>query len=157
MQSALSGEPNPVTHRVLPGHFFSSPSLAIDSRVLDKLKSKIWNTEYLEFSALLSNLVFENKYQLTINNSDKGLVPSLCLEPVSKTKKYLSIEFWLNCFHIFVGVYTRKYPNEAHALMKYGELVQDLAAQGHNWKFYDENFRFLWQSQPAAFPWINIH
>ena len=41
--------------------------------------------------------------------------------------------------------------------MKYGEVVQDLAARGHNWKFYDENFRFLRQSQPAAFPWINIH
>ena len=154
---ALSGEPNPVTHKALPGHLFSSPSLAIDSRVSDKLKSKIWNNEYFEFSDLLSNPVFENKYQLTINNSDKGLVPSLCLEPVSKTKKYLSIESWLNCFHIFVGVYTRKYPNEAPALMKYGEVVQDLAARGHNWKFYDENFRFLRQSQPAAFPWINIH
>ena len=157
VQSALSGEPNPVTHRALPGHLFSSPSLAINSRVSDKLKSKIWNNEYFEFSALLSNPVFENKYQLTINNSDKGLVPSLCLEPVSKTKKYLSIESWLNCFHIFVGVYTLKYPNEAPALMKYGEVVQDLAARGHNWKFYDENFRFLQQSQPAAFPWINIH
>lgn len=157
VQSALSGEPNPVTHKALPGHLFSSPSLAIDSRVSDKLKSKIWNNEYFEFSDLLSNPVFENKYQLTINNSDKGLVPSLCLEPVSKTKKYLSIESWLNCFHIFVGVYTRKYPNEAPALMKYGEVVQDLAARGHNWRFYDENFRFLRQSQPAAFPWINIH
>ncbi|XP_068721548.1 uncharacterized protein, partial [Montipora capricornis] len=143
--------------KALPGHLFSSPSLAIDSRVSDKLKSKIWNNEYFEFSALLSNPVFENKYQLKINNSDKGLVPSLCLEPVSKTKKYLSIESWLNCFHIFVGVYTRKYPNEAPALMKYGEVVQDLAARGHNWRFCDENFRFLRQSQPAAFPWINIH
>ena len=92
VQLALSGEPNPVTHRALPGHLFSSPSLAIDSRVSDKLKSKIWNNEYFVFSALLSNPVFENKYQLTINNSDKGLVPSLCLEPVSRTKQYLSIE-----------------------------------------------------------------
>ena len=157
VQSALSGEPNPVMHKALPEHLFSSPSLAIDSRVSAKLRSKIWNNEYFEFSALLSNPVFENKYQLTVNNSDKGLVPSLCLEPVSKTKKFLSIDSWLNCFHIFVGVYTRKYPNEAPALMKYGEVVQDLAARGHNWKFYDENFRFLRQSQPAAFPWINIH
>ena len=27
--------------------------------------------------------------------------------------------------------------------MKYGEVVQDLAARGGNWKFYDENFRFF--------------
>ena len=37
--------------------------------------------------------------------------------------------------------------------MKYGELVQDLAARGGNWRFYDENFRFLRQTQPASFPW----
>ena len=157
VQSALSGEPNTLVHKALPKHLFSSPSLAIDSRVSDKLRAKIWNNEYFDFGALLSNPVFEDKFQLTINNADKGLVPSLCLEPVSKTKKYLSIESWLNCFHVFVGVYTRKYPSEAPALMKYGEVVQDLAARGHNWKFCDENFRFLRQAQPAAFPWINIH
>ena len=41
--------------------------------------------------------------------------------------------------------------------MKNGEVVQDLAARSHNWKFYDENFRFLRQSQPASFPWGVIH
>ena len=41
--------------------------------------------------------------------------------------------------------------------MKYGEVVQDLAATGHNWKFYDEKFRFLRQSQPVSFPWGVIH
>ena len=41
--------------------------------------------------------------------------------------------------------------------MKYGEVVQDLAARGGNWKFYDENFRFLKQAQPASFPWGVIH
>ena len=145
VQSALSGEPNPVMHKALPDHLVSSTSLAIDSRVSDKLKSKIWNNEYFDFSALISNPVFENKYQLTINNSDKALVPSLCLEPVSKTKKYLSIELWLNCFYIFVGVFSRKYPNEAPAIMKYGDVVQDLAVRGHNWKCYDEKLSF-----PAA-------
>lgn len=154
-QSALSGEPSLVGNESLPEQLFTSPSLAIDSRVSDKLRSKIWNNEYFEFGALLSNPVLDSKYQITINKADKG--SALCLEPISQTKKFLSIETWLKCFHVFVGVYTRKYPNEAPDLMKYGEVVQDLAARGHNWKFYDENFRFLRQSQPTAFPWINIH
>jgi hypothetical protein len=38
-----------------------------------------------------------------------------------------------------VGVYTSKYPSEAPALMKYGDIVRDLASRGHNWGFYDEN------------------
>ena len=41
--------------------------------------------------------------------------------------------------------------------MKYGEVVQDLAARGGNWKFFDDNFHFLRQSQPASFLWGVIH
>ena len=150
-QASLSGESE------VPTELFSSPSLPIDARISEKLRAKIWNNEYFEFSALLSNPFFEDRYQVTITNSDKEKIPSLCLEPVSKAKKHLSIESWLSCFHVFVGVYTSRCPHEAPALMKYGEVVQDLAARGGNWKFYDENFRFLRQTQPASFPWGVIH
>ena len=56
-----------------------------------------------------------------------------------------------------MGVYTKKYPNEAPALMKYGQTIQDLAARGQNWRFYDENFRFLRQTQVGLVPWDSIH
>ena len=78
------------------------------------------------------------EYQVTISNSDKVNSPSLCLEPVSKAEKHLSIETWLRCFHIFVGVYTSRCPHKAPALMKNGEVAQDLAARGGNWKLYDK-------------------
>ena len=41
--------------------------------------------------------------------------------------------------------------------MKYGEIIRDLAARGHDWRFYDENFRFLCQSQSSSMPWGTIH
>ena len=150
-QTSLSGESQ------VPTDLFSSPSLPIDARVSEKLRAKIWNNEFFDFSSLLSNPVLEDRYKLTISNSDKEKTPSLCLEPVSNAKKHLSIETWLCCFHVFVGVYTSRRPHEAPALMKYGEVVQDLAARGGNWKFYDENFRFLRQAQPASFLWGAIH
>ena len=37
--------------------------------------------------------------------------------------------------------------------MKYGELVRDLASRGANWQFYDTNFRYLKQRQPASLAW----
>ena len=40
--------------------------------------------------------------------------------------------------------------------MKYGEIIQDLAGRGHNWKFYDENFRFLRQTHYTTMPWDRI-
>ena len=135
-QSGLAGEAQ------IPTQLFSSPSFSMASRVSDKLCSKIWNNEYFDFSALLFNPILEDKYQVTISNSAKDNLPSLCLEPVAKAKKYFSIETWLRCFHFFVGVYTSRCPHEAPTIMKYGEVVQDLAARGDNWKFYEKNVCF---------------
>lgn len=117
----------------------------------------IWNNEFIDFHALLSSSVIEDSYQVTISTSDKDKVASLCLEPLAKAKKQFSIETWLSSFHIFVRIYTSRCPHEAPALVKYGEVVQDLAARSGNWRFYDENFRFLRQTQPASFPWGVIH
>ena len=65
----------------------------------------------------------------------------LSLEPVSKPKKLQSVESWLSSFHVFVAIYTKKFPHEGPALKKYGEIIHDLAGRGHNWKFYDEKFQ----------------
>ena len=35
--------------------------------------------------------------------------------------------------------------------------MQDLAARGHDWHYYDEYFWYLRQNQPSAFPWGVIH
>ena len=106
-QTLLSGRPQ------VPTQLFSSPSLPINVRVSEKLRAKISHNEFFDFSALLSNPVLEDRYQVKISNSDKEKIPSLCLEPVAKAKKHLSIETWLSCFHIFVGVYTSRCPHEA--------------------------------------------
>ena len=151
-QASISGMPS------TPECLFSSPSLTIDVRVSEKIRRKNWNNEYIDLSLLLTNPVVEDRYQLTVKGAEGNMAaPGICLEPVAKPKKVLTLETWFSCFHIFVGIYCKKYPTEAPALMKYGEVVQDLAARGHNWKFYDENFRFLRQSQPASFPWGVIH
>jgi len=58
---------------------------------------------------------------------------------------------------VFVGIFTSKYPQEAPALMKYSYIIRDLAMRGYNWRYYDENFRYLRQSEPKAFPWGAVH
>ena len=76
---------------------------------------------------------------------------------VSRLKKIQTIDVWLQVFHIFVGIYTQKYPHEAPALMKYWHTIQDLATRRQNWRFYDENFRYLRQTQRSLVPWRFIH
>lgn len=63
----------------------------------------------------------------------------------------------MSAFRIFVAVYTQTYPTEAPALIKYSDLIQDLASRGHNCEYCDENFRVIRQGQPDAYPWSTIY
>lgn len=113
---------------------------------------KIWNNEYIDISCLLNNPINEYRYQLTFKGAQGTSAPAICLEPVTKPKRVFTIKSWFSCFHAFVGIYCKKNPIEAPALTKYGEVVQDLAPRGQNWKFYDQTFRFLQQPRPSLFP-----
>ena len=141
MHQALSGETSAID--LVPSQLFRSCSMPIDARVSDKVRARIWSNEYIDFGTLLTNPLLENKFQISLTNPENGPLPSLCLESISKPKKITSIDLWVGAFHVFVGVYTSKYPTEAPSLMKYGGIIQELAARGHNWKFYDENVRFF--------------
>ena len=64
---------------------------------------------------------------------------------------------WITAFQIFVGVYTQKFPSEAPKLMKYSEIIRDLAVREYNWRYHDENFRYLRQKDLTAYPWGSVH
>ena len=158
----LSGEP--LTGVALaqpndrPGDIFCSMSLPIDAWVTTKLKAKIWANEFINFGQLITVTPMEEKFNISVNTSkDSPGQPTLCLEPLQKGKNISTIDTWTSAFQIFVGIYTSKFPAEAPALMKYGEVVRDLAEKGANWIYYDTNFRYLRQKKPADFPWGNIH
>ena len=155
--STLAGEGGMLSGAAKPNEVFTSVNLPVDARVPAKIKTKIWQEEFIDFGSLLVQPHLDEKFQITIHNSKEGSSPSLALEPLNKAKRITSIDTWIQAFHVFVGVYTGRYPQEAPGLMKYGATIQDLAARGHNWRFYDDNFRFLRQSQATALPWGNIH
>ena len=78
-QASISGIPG------TPECLFSSPSLATDVRVLEKIRRKIWNNKYFDRSLLLPNSVVEDLYQLTVKGAEGNMVaPGICLEPVAK-------------------------------------------------------------------------
>lgn len=155
--ASLSGEQNLLPGTQRPNDVFMSVNLPIDARVPAKVRSKILQNEFVDFGTLLVNPAFDDKFQITLQPSQEGSSPSLALEPVNKAKRITSIDIWLQAFHVYVGIFTAQYPHEAPGLMKYGATIQDLAARGHNWRFYDENFRFLRQSPATSLPWGTIH
>ena len=141
-----------------PKQFFSSVAVSLSSRVSSKVKVKIWSNEYLDFGTLLSFSPNNQKYSLSLASSDGETTrPHLTLEPSQPVKKIQTINQWLSAFNIFVAIYSEKLPTDTPKLMKYCEIVRDIAAKPGDWLYYDEQFRFIRQSAPAQYPWDAIH
>ena len=85
----------------------------------------------------------EPKYNFIVQASPSVDQPVISLEPVQKSKRIATIDQLITAFQTFVAIYTVRFPNNAPALMKYNETVQDLAAKNAHWLYYDENFSFL--------------
>ena len=65
-----------------PGETFSSVTFDLESRVLDRIKAKIWANEYVDFGSLLAVSPEESKYRISVTNDHDH--PSLCLSTLSK-------------------------------------------------------------------------
>ena len=134
---------------------FTSVAIDLEARVSAKLKAKIWANEYVDFGALLSSFPDDEKFVLSFNNND-GKSPSLCLEPSKPKPKFLSLGQGQAAYNTFVAVYTVKYPLKVAALLKYCEVVRDVANKSGNWCYYDQQFRYLRQTNPEKFPWDRV-
>ena len=143
---------------VQPKQIFTSISVNLSSRVGSKIKAKIWANKYVEFGALLASTPQVDKYALSLTPSTVPLKqPQLTLEPYQGTNKVYNIQQWVTAFNIFVSVYTEGYQSEIPQLMKYCEVLCDIASSNGDWLWYDEQFRYLRQSAPDKYSWDQIH
>ena len=151
--NVLSGEACIDTHLDKPGALFNSVSTPVGAKVSAKIKQKILVHEYIDFGILLHSTPEEQSYQLALSSNLGNNISTLSLEPKNKPRCINSIEQWTLAFQVFVGVYTSKFQTSAPALMKYGEIVRDLASRGGGWRCYDENFRYLMQEHHSTLAW----
>ena len=136
--------------------FFLSSTVPLTHRIPDKVKKQIWANEYVDFAILLNNSLTQSDehYTFRVEKGECGK-PALTLAPNPKRQTVKSINQWVSAFQVFVAIYSEKVPQDTPALMKYGSVIRELATLGANWKFYDENFRSIRQTQGA--PWDQIH
>ena len=141
-----------------PQSTFTSISVPLSSRVSAKLKAKIFANEYVNFGALLSSSPNnEGKYSLSMAPSEgSSSRPQINLEPLQNAKLIQSIQQWVSAFNIFVSVYSEKFTAETPRLMKYCEVVRDLAQKAGDWIWYDEQFRYLRQTARRNTPGIKF-
>ena len=136
---------------------FSSLALELGGGVTDKIKGKVWANEYVDFGLLLSVTPGPDRYSISINTSTPSSGAQLTLEPWKPPKKITHINQWISAFNTFVSIYVVKFPHETPKLMKYCEIVRDIAAKFGDWVFYDEQFRLLRQNTPTKYPWDAVH
>ena len=149
---------NSLDNDVRPHENFISMSGALKSRVSSKLQAKIWANECVDFGALLaSSPQTEGKYSLSMSPVGSSNQPQLTLKPYHASKRIQHIHQWVSAFSIFVSVYTERHKDETPQLMKYGEVIRDLAFKGGDWIWYNEQFRYIRQSAPDQYPWEQIH
>ena len=122
----------PTLRQDRPRNVFTPTNLSIDCRVPAKLKAKIWAHEYFDFWFAACQLPYGATVTFVCNHIGSLWFPrpSHPVRGAHKAKPLTSIDTWT--FQIFVGVYTSKFPQEAPALMKYGEVISKLKARGAN-------------------------
>ena len=148
-------EPGSLETDTRPEKIHQLISVPLSSKVPDKTQTKIWANEYIDLGTLLSPLPGDPKYNFTVKSSSLSSEPIVSLEPAQASKRIVTIDQWTTAFQTFVAIYTVRFPNSAPGLMKYSATVRDLAAKNANWRYYDENFRYL--RQKSLFPWEEIH
>ena len=110
--------------------------LRAGDNVNEKIKEKIWDHKYLDFYTLLYPDTDSN-YTFSINNQTN--FPAIELQP--KKKRALNEREWGRAWDDYIAIYTRRYPEQLWDLLTYGKFIKNMMDMGHNWSYYDSNFR----------------
>ena len=127
----------------LTGTLAPNPTVPVDLHVPDKICQKILQDEFVDFAILLQQQKGDMVYILAVD-SQSGQ-PNLMLAPQSKKTK-LPFTRWIEAWNIFVCMYVKGHPENAHltpALAQHFRVVCDHFHKGQNWEYYDSQFHLL--------------
>lgn len=129
----------------------ASSSISLTLGVDDKLRRSIHEGQYVKFASLLppDNESTDNRYRslekegqlIFVKHNEKHSIPNM--------------PKWMEAFHIFVAVYSEKFPQEIGSLMTYAQTIQKIANTCGDQAAlsYDEKFRKWREKDSAACPW----
>jgi hypothetical protein len=89
------------------GNEFVSYAIPLDNSVSDKVKSQIWADQYVDFSKL-SEPDVPGEYDLRLVPGATG--GQIKLAPSKQAKPIYSVGQWCKAFHVYMSVYTEKFP-----------------------------------------------
>ena len=107
--------------------------LPLGSNVNSIIKNKIWANEFVELGTLLSSNDKSQAKQLIVENNKLAFVDN--------SKHIKTIDQWVPAFTVFITIYCEKYSGSYKDLLKYMDIVRDMARRRGNWYQYDVDFR----------------
>lgn len=134
MDTGNSTLPDMGTHRLYQHH-----SVPLGATVPESIKRQIWANDFVELGLLLpeslekalkpKNIVLENFF-------DKNV-----LSVKEHNTTISSLDLWQTAFSVYMSIYIEKHPTNASGMLKYMEVVREIAKKKGNWWFYDNKFR----------------
>ena len=133
-----------------PVHMINSP---LGATVPDRVKSKIWADEYVEFAELVHRQS-QRPATLALSTGNEGY-PTIAISPATRLRQIQNIDQWTTALLTFGSIYSQRNPSRGAGLFKYCEIVRDIAQTGpqNAWRQYDEQFRLHRQGDPDNYPW----
>lgn len=134
---------------------FTSINKPLALGVDPKIKAKIWAHEYIDLGCLVSKKSLKPRFQ-PVESVDGNMMWEKQQVP---NFRFESIAHWLTAFHVFVGIYTERYPHETGALMKYANTIQTLARRSCEVAafIYDRTFREWREHDFRYLPWDQVN
>jgi len=136
-----------------------SISSPLTLHVEPKIKSQIWANMYVNFEVLLPKKELKTpRYKFYDGEKEGNGVLGFVKEQYVSTQ-IRNMSQWLEAFHIFVGCYCEKYPQDSVDLMKYCSIVRSIAknATDEAALSYDKAFRKLRQGDPLHVKWDHLN
>ena len=116
--------------------------MLVASHVDMQLKQKIWDHEYIDLARLLrKDKVGSDEEQKMVMVNKGGM--SYWVPFSDKGSSINSVTCWNQAFHVFLNIYTTKYPERTSQLIQDEHVIQTAAAS-YTWEnvyLYDREFR----------------
>ena len=132
--------------------FVEPISTPISQQVSNKIKKKIWKNQYIDLGSLLPRTAFTTSTNTNFS-MQLDAKSTISLVPNQNLRKIYTIGQWTTAFIRFTAIYAERFPVEAPQLLKYAEIVRDLARRntGQAWLVYDQQFCMLHENH--LIPW----
>ena len=141
--SNLMGEDDTFTK---PGNYTPTDQ-PVDLKVSDKVRNMIWSNQYIDLGVLLDPSLEYNKpkYEFVGQSGEP-----VTIAPKKAARSITGLGQWCSAFTVFINIYCQKYPNELPMLFTYMNTIKKLAHRNGLYLTYDEEFRYMRQSQHLA-------